>query len=157
MTRHLRQIELKTIVCKTELEMEQLGQRLMRALPVPSFVALYGGLGAGKTALVRGMGAQVGTAEVRSPTFTIVHEYDTHPRLIHMDAYRLADAEELRAVGFEEYLTQKAVLVLEWAERVPEALPGERLELHLSGSGDEPREIRLVSFGKQYESVVTLL
>jgi len=148
---------LKTLICKTEQETEQLGRILIKLLPVPSFVALYGGLGAGKTALVRGMGAQAGTDEVRSPTFTIVHEYEADPPLIHFDAYRLADAEELRAIGFEEYMAKNAVLVLEWAERVPEALPTERLELHLSGSGDEPREIRAVPYGAAYESVVNAL
>lgn len=148
---------MKTIVCKTEEETLSLGKALVRLLPVPSFVALYGGLGAGKTALVRGMGAEAGTQEVRSPTFTIVHEYVTQPRLIHFDAYRLLDAEELRAIGFEDYLAQNAILVLEWAERVPEALPPERLELHLSGSGDEPRKIRLLPFGARYESVVNAL
>ena len=134
-----------------------LGGRLVRLLPVPSFVALFGDLGAGKTALVRGMGAAVGTSEVRSPTFTIVHEYVTSPRLIHFDAYRLADAEELSAIGFEEYLAQDAIVVLEWAERVPEALPRERLEIHLSGSGEEPRALELVALGARYESVVNAL
>ena len=148
---------MKTIVCKTEQETEALGRRLVRALPVPSFVALYGDLGAGKTALVRGMGGEVGTSEVRSPTFTIVHEYETSPRLIHFDAYRLGDAEELFAIGFEEYLAQDAILVLEWAERVPEALPNERLEIFLSGSGDEPRTLEFHPIGAQYESVVDAL
>ena len=148
---------MRTIACKTEQDTEALGRRLMRALPVPSFVALYGELGAGKTALVRGMGAEAGTGEVRSPTFTIVHEYKTQPRLIHFDAYRLADAEELNAIGFEEYLAQDAVVVLEWAERVPEALPQARLDIHISGSGDEPREVLLVPHGARYESLVTAL
>jgi tRNA threonylcarbamoyladenosine biosynthesis protein TsaE len=150
-------LKLKTITCKTEQETESLGRRLIRALPVPSFVALYGDLGAGKTALVRGMGAEAGTSEVRSPTFTIVHEYETSPKLIHFDAYRLGDAEELFAIGFDEYLAQNAVVVLEWAERVPEALPKERLELRLIGSGDDPREIHAISYGTQYESVVDAL
>ena len=148
---------MKTMVCKTEEETQALGGKLIRMLPVPSFVALYGDLGAGKTALVRGMGAQAGTSEVRSPTFTIVHEYETNPRLIHFDAYRLADAEELFAIGFEEYLAQDAVVVLEWAERVPEALPNERLEIHLSGSGEEPRKLVLIPYGARYESVVSAL
>jgi tRNA threonylcarbamoyladenosine biosynthesis protein TsaE len=150
-------LKLKTIMCKTEQETESLGRRLICALPVPSFVALYGDLGAGKTALVRGMGTEAGTSEVRSPTFTIVHEYETSPKLIHFDAYRLGDAEELFAIGFEDYLSQNAVIVLEWAERVPEALPKERLELHLAGSGDDPREIRVSAVGSQYECVVDAL
>ena len=148
---------MKTIVCTTEQQTEDLGRRLMRVLPVPSFVALYGDLGAGKTALVRGMGAEVGTSEVRSPTFTIVHEYETNPPLIHFDAYRLSDAEELFAIGFDDYLAQRAVIVLEWAERVPEALPRERLELRLAGSGEDPREIALSPLGARYESVVNAL
>lgn len=148
---------MKTIVCKTEEETLSLGKRLVRILPVPSFVALFGDLGAGKTALVRGMGQQAGTSEVRSPTFTIVHEYETSPRLIHFDAYRLSDEEELFAIGFEEYLAQDAVVVLEWAERVPEALPNERLEIHLSGSGEEPRKLVLIPYGARYESVVSAL
>lgn len=148
---------MKTVVCKTEQETQTLGRRLVRALPVPSFVALFGDLGAGKTALVRGMGEEAGTAEVRSPTFTIVHEYETSPRLIHFDAYRLSDADELFAIGVEEYLTQNAILVLEWAERVPEALPQERLEIHLTGSGDEPRTLQLIPLGQRYESVVNAL
>lgn len=152
-----RRIRLKTIVCTTEQETEDLGRRLVRALPVPSFVALYGDLGAGKTALVRGMGAGTGTSEVRSPTFTIVHEYETKPKLIHFDAYRLADAEELFAIGFEDYLAQDAVVVLEWAERVPEALPPERLEIRLVGSGDDPRALELRTLGERYESVVNAL
>ena len=148
---------MKTIVCKTESETEQLGRRLVRALPVPAFVALYGELGAGKTALVRGMGAEAGTGEVRSPTFTIAHEYDTKPRIIHFDAYRLGDSEELFAIGFEDYLSQNAILVLEWAERVVDALPQERLEIWLTGSGEDAREIRLVPFGARYESLVNAL
>ncbi|MBA4348292.1 MAG: tRNA (adenosine(37)-N6)-threonylcarbamoyltransferase complex ATPase subunit type 1 TsaE [Clostridiales bacterium] len=150
-------MNLKNIVCTTEHETEDLGKRLVRALPVPSFVALYGDLGAGKTALVRGMGAETGTAEVRSPTFTIVHEYDSKPKLIHFDAYRLHDAEELFAIGFEDYLVQDAVVVLEWAERVPEALPRERLEIRLCGSGEEPRALELWAIGARYESVVNAL
>jgi len=148
---------LKTIVCKTESDTESLGRRLIRALPVPSFVALYGDLGAGKTALVRGMGVEVGTSEVRSPTFTIAHEYETIPRLIHFDAYRLGDAEELFAIGFEDYLAQDAILVLEWAERVPEALPNERMEITIEGSGNDPRTIQIESVGERYESVVNAL
>ena len=148
---------MKTIVCKTESETEQLGRRLVRALPLPAFVALYGELGAGKTALVRGMGVEAGTSEVRSPTFTIAHEYTTCPRLIHFDAYRLGDSEELFAIGFEDYLIQNAIIVLEWAERVADALPRERLEIWITGSGEEPREIKLVPIGTQYESVVDTL
>ena len=148
---------MRTIASKTERDTQYLGRRLLRLLPVPSFVALYGGLGAGKTALVRGMGEEAGTSEVRSPTFTIAHEYETNPRLIHIDAYRLANEEELFAAGFEDYLTQDAIIVLEWAERVPRALPNERLEIAIEGSGDDERIITVTPVGERYESVVNAL
>ena len=138
-------------------ETEAIGRKIAAKLLPGDIIAYYGDLGAGKTALVRGMGAEAGTNEVRSPTFTIVHEYETKPRLIHFDAYRLGDAEELFAIGFEDYLAQDAILVLEWAERVPEALPKARLEIFLSGSGDEPRTLELRPIGEQYESVVEAL
>lgn len=148
---------MKTIVCKTESETEALGARLAASLFAPAFVALYGELGAGKTALVRGMGAALGTKEVRSPTFTIVHEYETTPKLLHFDAYRLADEEELFAIGYADYLAQDAICVLEWAERVPDALPAERLDVVLSGSGDEPRTVRLTAHGERCEKVLEAL
>jgi len=148
---------LKTIVCRTEAETEALGGRLAGLLAAPAFVALYGDLGAGKTALVRGMGEALGTGAVRSPTFTIVQEYRTSPRLIHFDAYRLSGGDELYAIGFEDYLDEDALLVLEWAGRVPEALPKERLEIRIEGSGDEPRTIRMEPLGARYESVVEKL
>jgi len=148
---------MKTIVCKTEAETMALGAKLAERLCAPAFVALYGDLGAGKTALVRGMGERLGTRDVRSPTFTIVHEYRTDPPLVHFDAYRLADGEELFAVGFEDYLRQNAVLVLEWAERVPDALPQRRLDVLLEGSGEEARSVRFTPHGEEYESVVDAL
>ena len=148
---------MKTIVCKTEQQTGDLGRRLMRALPVPSFVALYGDLGAGKTALVRGMGEALGVDTVTSPTFTIVQEYDTKPKLYHFDAYRLSDADELYAIGFDDYLRENAVLVMEWAELVEEALPQERLELTILGSGAEERTVFAEAKGAVYERILEQL
>ena len=140
-----------------ESDTARIGARLAALLGAPAFVALYGELGAGKTALVRGLGGALGVRDVTSPTFTILCEYDTSPRLVHMDAYRLSGAEELFAIGFEEYLAEPALLLLEWAERVPEALPTERLDIYIEGSGDEPRALRLVARGERYERVVAAL
>lgn len=148
---------MKTVVCRTESDTEALGARLARLLGAPAFVALYGGLGAGKTAFTRGMGAALGISEVRSPTFTIVQEHLGEPALLHFDAYRLSDADELFAIGFEEYLSTRALIALEWADRVPDALPPERLDVFFEGSGDEPRRVRLEPRGERYESVVERL
>lgn len=135
-----------------------LGERLLRELPVPAVVALYGDLGAGKTALVRGMGRALGLETITSPTFTIVHEYDTTPQLCHFDAYRLNDADALYDIGFDDYRNRAAaILVLEWAELVENALPHERLNVRLTGSGEEPREILLTPIGTRYERTVKML
>lgn len=134
-----------------------LGGRLGRALFPGAFVALHGDLGAGKTVLVRGVGAALGVSDVTSPTFTIVQEYDTQPRLLHFDAYRLAGADELYAIGFDDYLAQDAVILMEWAELVQEALPPARLELTIEGDGDAPRHVSLCALGAAYEEVLERL
>lgn len=145
---------MREFLCKTEADTEALGRRLVGLLSAPALIALYGELGAGKTALVRGIGAALGTGEVSSPTFTIVHEYPTDPPLIHIDAYRLGSGEELYEIGFSDYFLQKAFIVVEWAELVEDVLPGERLEVRLEGSGDEARRIQFIPHGMVYERAI---
>lgn len=137
----------------SEEEMTAVGERLARLLKGGSFTALHGGLGAGKTALVRGIGRALGQEDVTSPTFTIVQEYDTVPRLCHFDAYRLADEDELWAMGFEDYLTDETLIVMEWAELVEGAVPEERLDITIEGSGMEPRKLTFRALGAAYENV----
>lgn len=90
-------------------------------------VALTGDLGAGKTAFVKAAARALGVREeVTSPTYTIIAEYPGKPTLVHMDLYRLQDAEEFELLGVEEYLEGEAVTMIEWAERAEEALPSDR-------------------------------
>ena len=138
----------------TEAEMEALGERLARALPEGGFIALYGDLGAGKTVLCRGAGKALGLQQVNSPTFTIVQEYPTVPPLFHFDAYRLADEDELYAMGYEDYLDRNGLILMEWADRVPGALPRARLDIQIEGSGTDPRALRLLPHGALYERLV---
>ena len=102
----------RTLTLKTEQDMEALGSRIARALPTGGFVALYGDLGAGKTVLCRGAGRALGLDHLSSPTFTIVQEYPTVPPLFHFDAYRLADEDELYAMGFEDYLDRSGLMTI---------------------------------------------
>ena len=132
----------KRFVCKQESDMLALGGRLASLLTPPAFVALHGGLGADA---------------VSSPTFTIVQEYDTQPKLLHFDAYRLADADELLAIGFTDYLCEDAILVMEWAELVESVLPAQRLELTIEGSGDQARSVRALARGRAYERLLEQL
>ena len=147
----------KTLTLKTEQDMESLGARIARALPQGGFVALYGNLGAGKTVLCRGAGRALGLEHLSSPTFTIVQEYPTVPPLFHFDTYRLEDEDELYAMGFEDYLNRDGLILMEWADRVPAALPKARLDIEIAGSGGEERRVRLLPRGDAYERLVSEL
>ena len=147
----------RILTLKTEQDMESLGARIARALPQGGFVALYGDLGAGKTVLCRGAGRALGLDHLSSPTFTIVQEYPTVPPLFHFDAYRLADEDELYAMGFEEYLCRDGLILMEWADRVPLALPRARLDIEITGSGEDERRVRLLPHGEFYEGAVRTL
>ncbi len=124
----------------------RLGHALGRALVPGDFVALHGDLGTGKTVLVRGMarGLRVSArVPVRSPSFTLVNLYPGRLMLHHCDFYRLADAEELEALGFRDVMDGEGAVVAEWAERGGAYVPADHLAVRLVDAG--PRE-RLLSF-----------
>ena len=105
-------------------ETEALGQRLADALSPGAVVAYQGGLGMGKTAFTRGLARGLGcSGRVTSPTFTIVNEYEGRIPLFHFDMYRLADADALFDIGWEDYLDRGGVCAVEWSEQVADALP----------------------------------
>ena len=98
-------------ISRSEAETEALGERLARSLPARGVViAMYGELGAGKTAFVRGLarGLEV-DGRVVSPTFTIVNELYGKRDLFHFDMYRLGSADELFDIGWEDYLDRGGV------------------------------------------------
>jgi tRNA threonylcarbamoyladenosine biosynthesis protein TsaE len=98
-------------------------------------VALVGPLGAGKTVFVKGLaeGLGIDPARVASPSFVIASEYKAPSgvRLAHVDLYRVESVGELEATGFLDLLEPGALVAVEWADRFPEALPADRLELRL--------------------------
>ena len=120
----------------------RLGASIADGLQLGDAVALWGELGAGKTTLARAILTALGvTEEVPSPTFTLVQSYDTHPKVSHYDFYRLKSGRELDELGFDDALSEGAVLV-EWPERAPEALPPEALHVRL-GARNGARTARL--------------
>ena len=107
---------------------EAIGRELASELVPDGALLLHGDLGAGKTALVRGLAAGLGVppGEVQSPTFTLVREHrGTVARLLHFDLYRL-EPDDVAASGFEELLLGPGVKAVEWPERLPFELPGAR-------------------------------
>lgn len=144
-------------IIPTEDDMLQFGQSLGKLLFPGSFVALYGDLGAGKTALSRGIGISLGTDDVSSPTFTIVQEHETQPPLYHFDVYRLSSGDELEDIGFYEYCQQNGIILMEWPENVLSALPKSRLDIQIIGSGEQARTVVLHAKGQAYMSLLAHL
>ncbi len=133
-----------TILTKSEAETEAAGERFARTLPDGAVVALYGDLGAGKTAFVRGMARGMGIdARVSSPTFTIVNEYLGARELYHFDMYRLGSSEELFDIGWEDYLRRGGVCAVEWSENVSDAFEGDEIVVRIEKSGDSERAITI--------------
>lgn len=133
------------VFTQTEAETEALGERVAAALPVGGVViALYGELGAGKTAFVRGLARGLGvTQQVVSPTFTIVNELVGRRELFHFDMYRLSGADELFDIGWEDYLSRDGVCAVEWSENVPGAFDGTEIRVTIEKTSDTGRKITL--------------
>ena len=129
-------------ISHSQLETEELGRKLAEKLPGGSVVAMYGDLGAGKTAFVRGMARGMGlSCRVSSPTFTIVNEYLGERELIHFDMYRLSSADELFDIGWEDYLSRGAVCAVEWSENVQDAFFGDEIVVRIEKLNDTDRKI----------------
>ncbi|HUL43134.1 MAG TPA: tRNA (adenosine(37)-N6)-threonylcarbamoyltransferase complex ATPase subunit type 1 TsaE [Bacteroidota bacterium] len=122
----------------------RVGREFSKRLHPGSTVALYGDLGTGKTHLIKGICGGLGVHEhVASPTFTIVNEYvHGDVKVCHIDCYRLKSEKELVDVGFEEYISRRNIVLIEWADRVQSLLPPVRFDIHLSfGTDSRTREI----------------
>ncbi len=146
-------MELDITVC-SENEMTLLGRKIGEMLFPHAFIAFFGGLGAGKTTMTKGIAQTLGITDILSPTFTIVRHHEGKLPLYHFDAYRIEDTDELYAIGYEDYLSGDGVIIMEWCENVPDALPDKRLEIHIEGSGQDPRSIRLIAYGEEYETIL---
>ena len=124
----------------------RIGRELADYLAFGDVVALVGPLGAGKTQLVKGIALGLGVPDsrlVNSPTFVLLNEYSGRVLIHHLDAYRLTHAADLEALGFEEICAGDAVVVVEWADRVFDAIPATALWIDLAVVGDNERRLTL--------------
>ena len=121
---------------------ESFGERIGRALRGGAVLAMFGGMGMGKTAFVRGLARGMGLcAEVSSPTFALVNDYGGTPTLAHFDMYRIQSWGDLYSTGFFDYLDMGAVLAVEWSENIEEALPDDAVRLTFERLGENERRI----------------
>ena len=140
------------LITTSEEETSSAGEALAARLEPGDVVLLYGELGAGKTAFVRGMARGLGASpdEVTSPTFTLIQEYPGHrATLYHVDLYRL-DSHEVDDLGLEDLIAGSGIVAIEWAERW-RARPDGACEVWIEDAGDERRTIRIDAAGAAKE------
>ena len=118
---------------------------------LPRFVALYGDLGVGKTAFIRGMGRVIcPSAEVCSPTYAVINEYRENGKTVmcHVDAYRITDDDDLYSTGFYDCADYDGcIMAIEWSENIPYAIPEDAVKVTVEKLGENERKITVENLG----------
>jgi tRNA threonylcarbamoyladenosine biosynthesis protein TsaE len=149
-----------TVMANSPRKTMNLGAKLGELVRGGEIIGLVGELGAGKTCFVRGFaaGVEVGKdAWVRSPTFTLINEYQGRLPVYHIDLYRVGKQEELEALNLREYLYADGVSLIEWFEYLPAREADAYLEVKIAHSGGAKREIAFVAHGARYEVLLEAL
>ena len=138
---------MSTFVSHSTEETEAFACRFAEGRRSGDVLALFGGLGMGKTAFVRGLAQGLGsTSEVSSPTFALVHEYDGRLPIFHFDMYRISGLDDLYSTGFFEYLESGGIVVIEWSENIEPYLPPETKRIRIDrtdGAAENERRLTI--------------
>lgn len=138
----------------------KLGEKLGKLVQGGEIIGLVGELGSGKTCFVRGfaLGVKVDkNAWVRSPTFTLINEYQGRLPVYHIDLYRIGRQDEIEALNLREYLYSDGVSLIEWFEHLPADQTREHLEVEISHAGGAKRRMTLTAHGARYERLLEAL
>ncbi len=132
---------------ETEAVGAELAKRMLVDPSIPPFVALYGDLGVGKTAFVRGFASVIAPGvTVRSPTFALVNEYRAKPRpIFHFDMYRISGEDDLLSIGFYDYLDRPGICLVEWSENIPYALPDDYIRVEIRKDDPDKPDSRILT------------
>jgi tRNA threonylcarbamoyladenosine biosynthesis protein TsaE len=155
----MRPVAMRQWLTHDAEETQALGTCLGRRAREGDFIACCGTLGAGKTTFIQGFAQGVGVgvdAYVRSPTFTLVHEYHGTFPLYHFDFYRLSHYVEVQDIGFEDYCEADGVVIIEWADKFPELLPTRRLDIHIQMVSSAMRSIQGMVYDSSYARFLSL-
>ncbi len=131
---------MKNFITRNGRETFDIGFNLARTLSGGSVVALSGKIGAGKTTLIQGIAAYFGIDDISSPTFTIIHEYDSSPPIYHIDAYRIGDKVHDRDL-LADYMSDEAITLIEWADNVSQILPPGAITIEIEYIDETTRRI----------------
>lgn len=144
-------VERRTIISLDPDSTTRLGRALGEVARAGDLLCLWGDLGAGKTHLAKAIGAGLGVTDtIASPSFILMAEYDGRLPLFHIDPYRLLSAEDALAGGLIDERQAGGVTLVEWPERLGDALPIDRLDVRIEGTGDDPRTITLIAWTERY-------
>ena len=136
-------------------ETQQIGKIIGRCLDRGDVLCLDGDLGVGKTSLTQFIAREFGVDEyITSPTFTIIKEYEGRLPFYHMDVYRLDSADDMHDLGYEEYIYSEGVTVIEWAEKIKEILPEERININIKRVDDNRRILYIDGRGKTLDKLI---
>ena len=146
---------MKTLRTTSIKQTEEAGEYLGKFLKESSVVALFGDLGAGKTAFTRGLVRGYGiNCRVFSPTFAIVNEYKENSKTVyHFDMYRITGTEDLYSTGYFDYLDTRAVIVIEWSENIVDVLPDDCIRVYIEKTDDENERIIKAGRGENLEDI----
>ena len=131
---------MQDIITSSSAQTEALGEKIAAGLSGGEVIALFGGMGMGKTAFTRGLARGLGIQDgVSSPTFALIHEYHGRLDVYHFDMFRVTGWDDLYSTGFFDYLENGGVLVIEWSENIEAALPEDsiRIEIELGSNENE--------------------
>ena len=137
-----------TTICAEETK--QLGQKIGSLIDDPMVLALSGDLGSGKTVFVQGLARGLDVPPeyyITSPTFTLVNEYPGRLRLFHIDLYRLDHFGDLEDIGLHDILSSRAVVAIEWSEKLPEDYASNYMKIVFEIIDDDTRKINLIAYG----------
>ncbi|MDP4153050.1 MAG: tRNA (adenosine(37)-N6)-threonylcarbamoyltransferase complex ATPase subunit type 1 TsaE [Bacillota bacterium] len=141
---------MQTIMSNSPADTEKAGYELAKTLHGGQTVALFGDLGAGKTAFVRGFAKAVAPeASVTSPTFTVMQYYPGNPDLYHFDMYRIDSFEDLYNTGFFDYLEGDGICIIEWSEKIDYVLPDEYVKVTIEKTKNERQRLITVKEEKK--------
>ena len=141
---------------KSVTETLNLGKLIAKNLKPGDIICLFGQLGSGKTVLTKGIaqGLKIKRSKVISPSFVLIRHYRGRLNLYHFDLYRLEDLGDILGLGYEEYLYDRGVSVIEWADRLKSLLPQEYLKVSLSVKNNSTRLLEFGAKGSRYNELI---
>jgi tRNA threonylcarbamoyladenosine biosynthesis protein TsaE len=147
------------IITNSASETKALGEKLARLLKGKEILCLFGQLGSGKTTLVKGLASGLGVkqTEVNSPTFILMRKYAGRLPLYHFDLYRVKNKQEICGIGYEEFIYNSGVAVIEWADKMGSLLPKDYLRIDLSFLEPEKRLLKFSADHKYYRELIRKL